>query len=120
MAAAQDNPHKPRAVPVNRQRAGRRLGVVTRIGTTRERGFGFVKDGENNEYFLHVTSCMPGALFEALQEGDPVSFEVTLTPKGQKAFDVRRATDAEKVIIAAAEETRGNVAREEEEHRGNR
>lgn len=91
-----------------KQLAGRTIGVITRIDGTRDRGFGFIKDGGNNEYFLHRSSCFPNTLFDDLREGDPVSFKVSDTPKGHKAFDLKRATDEEQESIEQTEEFRGN------------
>lgn len=96
------------ATQETKQLSGRVIGTVTRIDGTRQRGFGFIKDGGNNEYFLHRTSCTPNSLFDDLREGDPVSIRVTDTPKGQKAFDLRRATDEETATITEHEEFRGN------------
>jgi cold shock CspA family protein len=91
-----------------KQIAGRVIGVVTRIDETRERGFCFLKDGENNEYFLHRSSCLPNTVFDDLQQGDPVSFSISSTPKGFKAFDLKRATAAEETAIEQMDEFRGN------------
>lgn len=91
-----------------KQLAGRVIGTITRIDTTRQRGFAFIKDGENNEYFLHRTSCFPNTLFDELREADPVSFRVSDGPKGHKAYDLQRATPAETATIVSQEEFRGN------------
>lgn len=90
--------------------AGRMIGAVVRMDGTRGRGFGFIRDTEGNEYFLHRTACIPNALFDDLQEGDAVSFKVSDTPKGQKAYDLERATLSKREIttILHMEETRGN------------
>lgn len=96
------------ATQETKQLAGRTIGAITRIEETRTRGFGFIKDGRNDEYFLHRSSCIPNSLFDELREGDPVNFAVTDTPKGRKAFDLRRATEAEAEQIAQHEEFRGN------------
>lgn len=90
--------------------AGRLTGVIVRMDGTRGRGFGFIRDAEGNEYFLHRTACIPNALFDALQEGDAVSYKVSDTPKGQKAYDLERTSLTERQIqeILAREETRGN------------
>lgn len=90
-------------------RAGRTIGVVVRM-TTRAKGFGFIRDAEGNEYFLHRTACIPNALFDDLKEGDPVSYKVSDTPKGQKASDLERIALPQSAITAilAKEEKRGN------------
>lgn len=88
--------------------SGRMLGVIARMDGTRAKGYGFIKDGDNNEYFLHRTACLPNTLFDDLQEGDPVSFKVSTTPKGQKAHDLQRATLDERAVVSVQEEDRGN------------
>jgi CspA family cold shock protein len=90
--------------------AGRVIGVIVRLQGTRDRGFGFIRDGGGNEYFLHRTACIPNALFDELQEGEAVSYKVSDTPKGQKAYDLERATlsKGEVEAILSQEEQRGN------------
>lgn len=85
-------------------------GIVTRLNTTRGRGFGFLVDADGNEYFLHRTACVPNSLFDELAEGDALRFRVGETPKGQKAYAVER--------IPQSAVTRR--MREREENRGNR
>jgi len=96
------------ATQVTNLAPGRTLGVIVRIEDTRERGFGFIMDAENNEYFLHRTACVPNDLFDLLTERDAVSFKVSTTPKGQKAHDVRKADGAEVRQVEKMEENRGN------------
>lgn len=89
---------------------GRMVGAIVRMRNTRTKGFGFIRDAVGNEYFLHRTACIPNALFDELDEGDAVSFKISDTPKGQKAFDLERATlsKGEVATILAQEEQRGN------------
>jgi cold shock CspA family protein len=98
------------ATQVTKTVEGRAIGAIVRMQTTRAKGFGFIRDAEGNEYFLHRTACIPNALFDELEEGDGVSFKVSDTPKGQKAFDLERATltAADVRAILAQEEQRGN------------
>ena len=98
------------ATQVTKTVEGRAIGAIVRMQTTRAKGFGFIRDAEGNEYFLHRTACIPNALFDELEEGDAVSFRVTDTPKGQKAFDLERTTlsKGEVQAILAQEEQRGN------------
>jgi len=84
----------------------RKVGFVDRL--VRERAFGFIKDGEGNEHFLHRTNCNPNALFDELQERDHVTFTPTPSPKGSKAMNVLRATDAEAATLAGQLENIGN------------
>lgn len=60
-------------------------GAVARVNT---RGFGFVRaDQTGKEYFFHARECR-GKDFAEVQEGDRVSFEVEVTPKGLAARSV--------------------------------
>lgn len=62
----------------------------TRIGAVaffnHEKGFGFINDLQSGErIFVHAKQ-----LSEELQEGDKVSFEVEMGPKGPSAFKVKK------------------------------
>jgi len=51
-----------------------------------EKGFGFINDLQSGErIFVHATQ-----LTEEVQEGDKVSFEIEMGPKGPSAFRVKR------------------------------
>ena len=64
----------------------RMTGVVKWFNTTR--GFGFITpDNDSADFFFHQSAIESG--FE-LDEGDPVSFEPTLSPKGKQAIVVRK------------------------------
>lgn len=94
--------------PTNEQyQAGRTLGVVARIHT-REKGFIFFRDEANSEYFAHKSGFSEDAAFYHAQIGDGVSFRVSKGSKGQRAFDVVRATEEELMVIRDWEEQRGN------------
>jgi len=98
------------ATQVTKTVEGRTVGAIVRMRTTRTKGFGFIRDAKGNEYFLHRTACIPNDLFDELEEGEAVSFKVSDTPKGQKAFDLERTelTKSQIKDILAIEETRGN------------
>jgi cold shock CspA family protein len=87
--------------------AGRIIGVVTR-DSTREKGFVFLKDAENNEYFAHISAFEDSRDFLTLQRGEGVSFRATSTSKGYRAWEIRRATLAEAVRVDEMEDYRGN------------
>ena len=65
------------------------------IGTIRtvrvDKGFGFIKDEAGRDYFFHQ-SAIYGEGIADLREGDGVEFEVTDSPKGLRAVDVKRTT----------------------------
>jgi CspA family cold shock protein len=67
------------------------MGQAAYSGTVKkvvaDRGFGFVKDGQGQEYFFHRSSCRD---FDTLQEGDRVTFDIGQSPKGPRAEDVKR------------------------------
>lgn len=61
-----------------------RTGVVAFFND--EKGFGFINDLQSGErIFVHVKQ-----LTDELKEGDKVSFEVEMGPKGPSAFRVKR------------------------------
>ncbi len=51
------------------------------------KGFGFITDEDNNDFFVHHTSIQ-GSGFKSLAEGDNVSFDTEQGPKGKKAVNV--------------------------------
>ena len=55
-----------------------------------DRGFGFIWDDGNGEYFFHRSAVRLGT-FEGLREGQAVTFEIGHSPKGARAEDVRVA-----------------------------
>lgn len=57
-------------------------GTVKRIIS--DKGFGFIGDLQGVEYFFHRTS-VAGKSFDALQEGDKVTFDAQPSPKGLRA-----------------------------------
>ncbi len=62
-------------------------GTVKRIVS--DKGFGFINDGGNKEYFFHRTGLL-NCKFEDLREGDQVTFELEESTKGPRACDVQR------------------------------
>jgi CspA family cold shock protein len=67
-------------------------GKITRL--VRDRGFGFIKSEDSNEdVFFHTTSLV-GSVFDDLQEGQTVEFELQPDPRNPsrtRASDVRIA-----------------------------
>jgi len=69
-------------------------GKITRL--VRDRGFGFIKpDDSNQDVFFHTTS-LTGGIFDDLQEGQTVEFQLQADPRDpsrMRAADVRIATE---------------------------
>jgi CspA family cold shock protein len=65
-------------------------GPIIRI--VRDRGFGFVRTETGSEIFFHHSTLPPG-VFDTLQEGQEIEFEVQNDPRGrgQRAANVRLA-----------------------------
>ncbi len=62
-------------------------GTIARLT---EKGFGFIKiDGQEKDLFFHSNEVV-GTTFDALREGDQVSFEVGEGPKGPNALKVSK------------------------------
>jgi len=61
------------------------------IGTIKtlmsEKGFGFIRGTDNNEYFFHRSACIDE--FDRLTNGKKVEFDVTSSAKGPRAENVR-------------------------------
>ena len=56
-----------------------------------DKGFGFITvQGQENDLFFHSKSLV-GVMFDELNEGDTVTFEVEDSPKGPNAVNVQRA-----------------------------
>jgi len=53
----------------------------------RDRGFGFIDDRDGRELFFHQ-SALSNVTFEALIEGQDVSFEVEKSDKGPRAINI--------------------------------
>lgn len=63
-------------------------GTVKRKVT--DKGFGFIADDQGIEYFFHRHSVESHGGFEALLEGDTVSFNPSESPKGPRADTVAK------------------------------
>jgi CspA family cold shock protein len=63
-------------------------GTVTRL--VRDRGFGFIRTQAGGELFFHH-SALPSGVFDTLQEGQELEFEVETDPRGrgERAKDIR-------------------------------
>lgn len=61
-------------------------GTVKRLVS--DKGFGFVAASDGNEYFFHQSACS-GTPFDALREGQAVTFDTGQGPKGPRAENVR-------------------------------
>ena len=59
-------------------------GTIKRIT---DRGFGFIDTGDGSDMFFH-SSNVEGVSFEALQEGQRVTFTAGQGPKGPRAENV--------------------------------
>jgi len=56
-----------------------------------DKNFGFIsQEGDEKDLFFHANELVD-VNFSDLREGDAVSFEVTDTPKGQAAVQVKKA-----------------------------
>lgn len=56
-----------------------------------DKNFGFIsQDGADKDLFFHANE-LEGVEFSELQEGDAVTFEVTESPKGPAATQVKKA-----------------------------
>ncbi len=61
------------------------------IKTLTDRGFGFIaRDGEAKDLFFHSKE-LKGVMFDELQVGDMLQFEVADGEKGPSAVNVSRA-----------------------------
>ena len=61
-------------------------GTIKRI--VRDKGFGFIAAGGQEEFFFHSSACTEPR-FDELREGQAVSFDVGRGPKGPRAENVR-------------------------------
>jgi cold shock protein len=61
-------------------------GTIKRL--VRDRGFGFIRDDGGQEWFFHRSSVKAGS-FEALNEGQRVSFDEEPSAKGPRAGNIR-------------------------------
>lgn len=54
-----------------------------------DRGFGFIDANTGKDLFFHANELV-GMQYNELNEGDRVTFEITESPKGPQASQVRR------------------------------
>jgi CspA family cold shock protein len=52
-----------------------------------EKGYGFIAQEDGEELFVHTSGIIAGRE-SALQEGQPVEYEIERTPRGPQAVDV--------------------------------
>jgi len=65
--------------------------MTGKIKTLTEKGFGFIsREGETKDLFFHAND-LSGTVFNELQVGDSVNFEVVEGDKGPSAKSVMRA-----------------------------
>ena len=67
---------------------GNTKGTIKRLVS--DKGFGFVAAQDGKEYFFHQSACV-GAPFNALHEGQSVTFDPGQGPKGPRAENVSPA-----------------------------
>jgi len=63
-------------------------GTIKRLVS--DKGFGFIQAADGTEYFFHQSACTQ-TRFDALREGQSVTFEPGQGPKGPRAENVRPA-----------------------------
>jgi CspA family cold shock protein len=66
--------------------AGQMTGTIKRLVS--DKGFGFILAGDGAEYFFHSSACS-STPFDALREGQEVSFDMGQGPKGPRAENVK-------------------------------
>jgi cold shock protein len=54
-----------------------------------EKGFGFIRGEDGQEYFMHRSAIRDGSVFEQLRDGQPVTFDAGRGDKGLRAENVR-------------------------------
>ena len=61
-----------------------------KIARLMDRGFGFIsREGQDKDLFFHSNE-LQGVEFKDLKEGDQVQFEVSESPKGPNATQVKK------------------------------
>lgn len=82
--------------------AERRPGSIAKLVT--DRGYGFVRGADGQDYFFHLTDLEPGVEFERLEEGAAIEFEVKRPPGGGRAGAARRVSLAARPVEVPAPE----------------
>lgn len=67
-------------------------GFIRRIVSNKN--FGFIESDGKDNIFFHKEDVQPNSLYDELSEGDEVQFMIDKTPKGPRARNVERVTDA--------------------------
>ena len=62
-------------------------GTISRVLS--DKGFGFIKGDDGQEYFMHRSAGRDGSVFEQLRDGQPVIFDASRGDKGLRAENVR-------------------------------
>ena len=61
-------------------------GTISRVLS--DKGFGFIKGDDGQEYFMHRSAVRDGSVFEQLRDGQPVAFDASRGDKGLRAENV--------------------------------
>ncbi|HYM21665.1 MAG TPA: cold shock domain-containing protein [Vicinamibacterales bacterium] len=64
-------------------------GTISRLLS--DKGFGFIRGEDGQEYFMHRSAVRDGSIFEQLREGQAVVFDGGRGDKGLRAESVRIA-----------------------------
>ena len=54
------------------------------------KGYGFICDENNKDYFVHYSDIEDSGLYKNLEEGEKVSFKIAMSDKGEKCVNVRK------------------------------
>ena len=62
-------------------------GTIARVHV--DRGFGFIKGDDGEDYFMHRSELRDGSIFVQLREGQSVVFDIGRGDKGLRAEKIR-------------------------------
>ena len=62
-------------------------GTISRVLS--DKGFGFIRGDDGQEYFMHRSAVRDGSVFEQLRDGQHVTFDASRGDKGLRAENVR-------------------------------